>query len=96
MRGAVDAIRALNARRRREAGDAHLKGSVDYDIFHEYWEMIRLGYIQRALEKIPADERRAIELAYFDGHTYMEVAHLLEQPEGTIKSRIRNGHAPDA
>ncbi len=45
----------------------------------------------RALEEIPCDERRAIELAYFDGHTYVEVAQLLEQPEGTIKSRIRNG-----
>jgi RNA polymerase sigma-70 factor (ECF subfamily) len=88
---AVDAIRTLNARRLREAGDACPRANAEYDLFHEYWELNRVGYVARALQEIPAEERRAIELAFFDGHTYVEVAELLQQPEGTIKSRIRSG-----
>ena len=37
------------------------------------------------------NERKAIELAYFGGHTYRQVAVMLDTPEGTIKSRIRSG-----
>ena len=47
--------------------------------------------VGHAMGALPEDERRAIKLAYFDGHTYREVARLLQQPEGTVKSRIRNG-----
>ncbi len=65
--------------------------NTETDLLHEYWEEMRLRSITRALADIPVDERRAIELAYFDGHTYLEVAELLQQPEGTIKSRIRSG-----
>ncbi len=47
--------------------------------------------VRKALESLSPGEREAIELAYFGGHTYRDVAVLLEQPEGTVKSRIRAG-----
>lgn len=43
-----------------------------------------------ALERLTDDQREALELAYFGGHTYRQVAVLLDTPEGTIKARIRD------
>ena len=47
--------------------------------------------VRQALGTLPPEQSKVIELAYFGGHTYREVARILEQPEGTIKSRIRTG-----
>jgi RNA polymerase sigma-70 factor, ECF subfamily len=46
--------------------------------------------LQRALEALTPDERQAIEAAYFSEFTYVEVAQRLNQPLGTIKTRIRS------
>jgi RNA polymerase sigma-70 factor (ECF subfamily) len=88
---AVDAIRSLNSRRLREAKDARRTATAEYDMQHEVWDLALADQVSTALGELPDDERRAIELAYFEGHTYIEVAQLLDQPEGTVKSRIRNG-----
>ncbi|MGP0031052.1 MAG: sigma-70 family RNA polymerase sigma factor [Acidimicrobiales bacterium] len=88
---AVDAVRSLQARRQRETRDARHTASADYDIQHEVWDLALADQVSRALDELPEDERRVIELAYFEGHTYVAVADLLGQPEGTVKSRIRNG-----
>jgi RNA polymerase sigma-70 factor (ECF subfamily) len=88
---AVDAIRSLNSRRLREAKDARRTASADYDMQHEVWDLSVAEMVSEALGTLPIEERRAIELAYFEGRTYVEVAELLDQPEGTVKSRIRNG-----
>ena len=47
--------------------------------------------LQSALTVLTASERQAIETAFFSGHTYAEVATLLDQPVGTVKTRVRSG-----
>ena len=88
---AVDAVRSTSSRRRREARDAMRTAEAAYDMQREVWDLALADQVAQAMGELPEDERRAIELAYFDGRTYREVAQLLDQPEGTVKSRIRNG-----
>ncbi|MGD0748818.1 MAG: sigma-70 family RNA polymerase sigma factor [Acidimicrobiales bacterium] len=88
---AVDAVRSSSSRRARESRDAMRTAEAPYDMQHEVWDLAVADQVAHAMGELPDEERRAIELAYFDGRTYREVARLLDQPEGTVKSRIRNG-----
>ncbi len=45
--------------------------------------------VREALRRLPADQRRVVELAYFGGLSYRDVAQRMGIPEGTAKSRVR-------
>jgi RNA polymerase sigma-70 factor (ECF subfamily) len=87
----VDLIRSESARRTREQRDASRTPAPGYDLEREVWDLTLAEHVRDAVAELRDEERAAIELAYFDGHTYREVAGLLDEPEGTVKSRIRSG-----
>jgi RNA polymerase sigma-70 factor (ECF subfamily) len=47
--------------------------------------------VRRALNELPSDQRRVIELAYFGGYTHSEIAGIEGLPAGTVKGRMRLG-----
>ena len=53
-------------------------------------------HVREALSGIPEAERRPIELAYFGGHSYREVAQLLGEPEGHSEEQDSSGTEADA
>jgi RNA polymerase sigma-70 factor, ECF subfamily len=88
---AVDMIRSESARRRREERDARQTAENVVDIEREVVVHAVADQVKEVVAGLPVDERKAIELAYFGGHTYRQVAVMLDAPEGTVKSRIRSG-----
>lgn len=87
----VDLLRSETSRRRREENDLRRTAEGGYDLEREVWDLTLADQVREALDVLPEAEREAIRLAYLGGHTYREVAVMLDEPEGTVKSRIRSG-----
>ena len=87
----VDLLRSESSRRLREERDARRTAESGYDVEHEVLDLALADHMRAAMSALPVSERDAIKLAYFGGHTYREVATILGEPEGTVKSRIRSG-----
>jgi RNA polymerase sigma-70 factor, ECF subfamily len=87
---AVDLVRREESlRRAREALTMEAEtadGDPDGEVGVEEREVVRA-----ALARLSPLQREAIVLAYFGGRTYREVAHELGIPEGTAKTRLRDG-----
>ncbi len=89
----LDVSRSDAARERREARDVTRSHGTTEGADTPVLARTVADALHAALAQIPEAERRAVELAYFEGHSYRAVAAMLGQPEGTVKSRIRAGLA---
>ena len=90
---AIDRLRSLkrNQEIKQEADENDILRPVETDTRKDA-ERRETGVIIRSiLGKLPIEQRKAIELAYFRGLTHTEIATNLNQPIGTIKARIRRG-----
>lgn len=93
-RRAVDRVRSEQAARDRNDRVAHRDQERSYDhVADEVERRLEHWQVREAVARLTERQREAIELAYFSGHTYREVASVLGIPEGTAKSRLRDALA---
>jgi RNA polymerase sigma-70 factor (ECF subfamily) len=93
--------RAIDALRRKAVSDRGVVSDEGIEERIPARERTELEFARRdeareirdALEQLPQEQSRVIELAYFGGMTHVEIASLLEQPVGTVKGRMRLGLA---
>lgn len=87
---AVDTVRR-EERLRRRSEKMNPGRAVDEDvaegIVEEAWLSTRRADVIAALGRLPAEQRKVLELAYFDGYTQARIAEELAIPLGTVKTR---------
>ncbi|MFP5364785.1 MAG: RNA polymerase sigma factor [Thermoleophilia bacterium] len=90
---AIDSLRRSVVHDRRRASDEGLEERFEARERTEV-EVARLdeaAEIRQALQTLPSEQSRVIELAYFGGFTQTEIASMIDTPIGTVKGRMRLG-----
>jgi RNA polymerase sigma-70 factor (ECF subfamily) len=90
---AIDRVRSRTSRARKETSlpETYDAPATGISPEQETEETQRRRQVMTALSTLPAEQRQAVELAFYSGLTHSELAERLGQPLGTIKTRIRAG-----
>jgi len=91
-RRAVDRVRSEQSASDREkrVGRRDLEPSFD-EVVEVVEARLERESVRRCLGTLTEIQRESVTLAYYGGHTYREVAELLDLPLGTVKTRLRDG-----
>ncbi len=90
-RRAVDRVRSENAGSRREQKVAAEAVTECDDIADVVQASLEGQRVRRCMDSLTDLQRESIQLAYYGGYSYPEVAQLLGVALGTVKTRIRDG-----
>jgi RNA polymerase sigma-70 factor (ECF subfamily) len=88
----IDQLRSHASRRRtQDRIEASAPRSQPSEAFAETWRNAQRDQVREALNTLPPEQLKILELAYFSGYTHVEIAKLLRLPLGTVKGRMRLG-----
>ena len=88
----IDQIRSHASRRRtQDKVEASTPTSEPSEAFSETWKNSQREQVREALNTLPQEQLKILELAYFSGYTHVEIAERLDLPLGTVKGRMRLG-----
>ena len=91
-RRVVDRVRSEQAASDREARVGAMAVDKPYDVVDdEVSGRLERRQVRRCLHDLTELQRQAVTLAYYQGHTYLQVAELLGAPLPTVKTRMRDG-----
>jgi RNA polymerase sigma-70 factor (ECF subfamily) len=88
---AIDRLRAAGARANTVELEVADYAGVTSDPWDDVTDRLDGAGVREAVAELPADQRTAIELAYFQGLTHQEIAARIDAPLGTVKGRLRLG-----
>ena len=88
----IDQLRSHASRRRtQDRIEASAPRSQPSEAFAETWRNSQRDQVREALNTLPPEQFKVLELAYFSGYTHVEISELLRLPLGTVKGRMRLG-----
>ena len=90
---AVDQLRGRGAHERREvdleSAETARASGVGADPWREVAATVEREAVRDALARLPVEQKQAVELAFYGGYTYREIAEISRVPLSTVKGRMR-------